>query len=175
VSDLTSIAQGLRAMGEGIDRAQQAVAAANARAEEIAARAAMTGFVGISMGVQQVQLSIGEIRQRLMTLARSVEEAAGPVADASGGASPQETVALLNPASEHVSRVRDGVAGLVEQVTQVQQLTGAVLLGGQPGPMLAALDQVKQDLTGVIGQSDLTREAVAAAVAAAQGLGEQGN
>jgi hypothetical protein len=60
-------------------------------------------------------------------------------------------------------------------VTRGQQQAGAVLLGGQPGPMISALDQVKQLLAEVIGQSDLTRQALQEAITEARHLGGQGN
>ena len=175
MADLQTIAQHLRGMAAGVERAQHAVAAADARADEIAARAMMTGFAGIAMGVQQLRMSISEIRQRLMNIGRSVSEAAAPVAGASGRPSPEETIALLNPASEQVGSVRAELGGLIEQVTRVQQQAGAVLHGGQPGPMISALDQVKQLLAEVIGQSDVTRQALHEAIIEARHLGEQGN
>ncbi len=175
MADLQTIVQQLRGMAAGIERAQHAVAAADSRAEEIAQRAMMTGFAGIAVGVQQLRMSISEVRQRLMSIGRSVSEAASPVAGASGRPSPGETVALLNPADEQVGSVRSELVGLIEQVTRVQQQAGAVLLGGQPGPMISALDQVKQLLAEVIGQSDLTRQALQEAITEARHLGGQGN
>jgi hypothetical protein len=175
MADLQTIAQQLRGMAAGIERAQQTTAAADSRAEEIAQRAMMSGFAGIAMAVQQLRMSIGEVRQRLMTLGRSVSEAASPVAGASGRPSPEETIALLNPASEQVGSVRAELGGLVEQLTRVQQQAGAALHGGQPGPMISALDQVKQVLAEVIGQSDVARQALQEAITEARHLGEQGN
>jgi hypothetical protein len=84
VADLQTIAQHLRSMAAGIDRAQHAAAMADSRAEEIAQRAMLTGFAGIAMGVQQLRGSISETRQRLTNVGRSVSEAASPVAGASG-------------------------------------------------------------------------------------------
>jgi ABC-type transporter Mla subunit MlaD len=175
VADLQAVTQNLSAMAAGIERAQQAVAGTDARAEDIGMRAMMSGFAGIASGVQQVRTSISEIRQRLMKVGRSVSEAATSVAGAGGRPTPEETIALLNPADEQVRSVRAELAGLVEHVTQIQQQAGAVLHGGQPGAMISALEQVKQHLAEVIGQSDRTRQSLDEAIAEARRLGEQGN
>jgi len=171
----TTIAHGLQGMAAGVERAQQAAAAADARAEEIVGRAMMGGFAGIAMGIQGVRSAIGEIRQRLAAVGPAINEAAAPVHGASGKPSPEETIALLNPANEQVGVIRDALAGLTGQVTQVQQQAGAVLQGGQPGAMVATLEQIKQVLGEVIGQSDTTRQALNVAIAQARHLGEQGN
>jgi uncharacterized protein DUF6244 len=135
----------------------------------------MTGFAGIAMAIQQIRTSIGEIRQRLLGLTRSINEAAAPVAGASDKSSPGETIALLSPANDHVGIVGDGLAGLIDHVTRIQRQAGVVLRGGQPGPIIAALDQVKQVLAAVIRHSGLTQQALNEAIAEARHLGEQGN
>jgi Family of unknown function (DUF6244) len=175
VTDLQTVVHGLQGMAAGVERAQHAAAAADAQAEEVATRAALTGLAGIAIGMQQIRSAVGEIRQRLVNTARGISEATAPVQGASGKPSPQETIALLNSANGQVGAIRDGLAGLIGQVTQIQQQAGAVLQGGQPGPMVSALEQIKQVLAEVTVQSDTTRQALNVAIAQARQLGEQGD
>src|SRR6266545_835874 len=91
------------------------------------------------------------------------------------GPSPQETVHVLGAADERTGSARDGLTGVLSQVSQLQQKAGAVLQGGEPGPMISALDQVKQLAGELIQQSDAARQAVAAAIARARQTGSAGN
>ncbi len=175
MSDIETIGHELRAMSAGMDQAQHAAAAADARAQDVAARAAMTGLAGVAMGMGQVSQAIHEIRQRLGAIARGISEAAGPVSGAEKQPSPQETIALLSPASDQVTAVREGIYAAIGRVAETQQLVGAVLQGGQPGPLVSALDGIRQVLGEVAQRSDAARQHLAVAIAQARQLGESGN
>lgn len=88
MSDLETIAHELRAMSAGIDQAQQTAAAADSHAQEVTARAAMSGFVGIAAGMAQVAHAIREIRHRLATVGQHLNQALAPVSGAGSRPSP---------------------------------------------------------------------------------------
>jgi len=175
LSELETIAHELQAMSAGIGQAQQAAAAADARAQEVTARAAITGFAGIAVGVVQISEAIQEIRQRLITIGRGIAEAAGPVSGAGTKLSPHETVALLTTAGQQVNAVRDGISATIGRVVETQQLAGMVLHGGQPGPLVSALDGIRQALAETTQRADTVRQQLAAAIAQARQLGGAGD
>lgn len=175
MSDIDTISNELRALAAGLDKAQANAAAADSRAQEIAARAARSGFTGIAAGVSRIREAIREIRGRLAGVSRSVSEAAAPVAAAPKELSPQQTVVVLTPATEKITAARDGIAATVAKVDEAQRLTAAALQGGQPGPMLAALEAVKQVLIQVAQRCAVANQQVGAAIAAARQVGDQGN
>ncbi len=175
MSELEAISHSLRAIGAGVDRAQQTAAMADQRAEDIMGQAMVVGMTGTALGMQQIRHGIQEMRQHLLSMGRGVFEAMGLVAAAPPKPSPQETVHVLGAADERTGSARDGLTGVLSQVSQLQQQAGAVLQGGEPGPMISALDQVKQLAGELIQQSDAARQAVAAAIARARQTGSAGN
>ncbi|MEV0732543.1 DUF6244 family protein [Polymorphospora sp. NPDC050346] len=58
--------------------------------------------------------------------------------------SPQEIISVLTPVLEVLAATRSGIGATIAKVTENQYLTIDVLHGGQPGPLLACLDAVKQ-------------------------------
>jgi hypothetical protein len=172
---LETIAHELRAMSAGIGQAQQAAAAAGARAQEVTARAALTGFAGIAAGTVRISEAIEEIRQRLAGIGRDIAEAAAPVSGAETKLSPHETVALLAPAGERVTAVREGISAAIGRIVETQQLAGMVLHGGQPGPMISALDGIRQVLAETTQRADAVQQHLSVAMTRARQLGATGD
>jgi hypothetical protein len=175
MSDIDTISNELRAIAAGIDQAQNNAAAADSQAQEIAARTATSGFTGIVAGMSRIRDAITEVRARLTAASGSVAEAAAPVAAAPKQPSPQETITVLASATEKVTAARDGIVTALAKVDETQQLTAAILQGGQPGPMLAALETVKQVLIQVAQRCAAAAQHASAAISAARQAGGQGN
>ncbi len=60
-------------------------------------------------------------------------------------------------------------------VSPRRPMVAMVLQGGQPGPLLQALDGIKQVLVLVVARTTSARQAVEAAIAQARQLGSSGN
>jgi Family of unknown function (DUF6244) len=174
VSDIETISNELHAIAGAVDRAQAATASTGGRAQEIAARAAQSGFTGIAAGMSQIRDVVGEIRVRLADVNRTVAEAAALVAAVPKEPSPDRIIAALVPAGEKVSAARQGVAAVVARVDETQRLVAGVLQGGRPGPMLAALAAIKQVLVEVAQRCDAADKQVGTAISAAGQVGGSG-
>jgi hypothetical protein len=118
---------------------------------------------------------IAEIRTRLAGVGSSIHEAAIAVAAAPKEMSPEQTVAMLAPVQEKVSGIRDQITATTTKVEETKQLAAAGLRGGQPGPMISALDSIKQVLVLVAQRGGTARQHVETAVAEARQMGESGN
>ncbi len=175
VSHIEKITGELLAMAAGVDKAQGDAATADARAQEIAARAARSGFTAIAAGVSQVRSAIAEVRARLVSVGGSINEAAAAVVAAPWEMSPEQTIAVLAPVQEKVGGVQDQVAATITKVEETKQVAAAVLRGGQPGPMVSALDAVKQVLVLVAQRAGTAKHGVQTAVGEARQLGGSGN
>ena len=68
-----------------------------------------------------------------------------------------------------------GEARGVEQVDRARRLVGATLQGGQPGPLLSALQGVTQILAPLAQRVGSARQLTEAAMAQARQLGSSGN
>lgn len=165
----------LAAVTTGIGRAQETAAAADNAAGQIAARAAGSGFVGIAHAMARVRDAIKEIHARIAGLGTSVDEARTPVSSAPDQMSPEQTIAVLAPASEKITAIHGGIGATVTKVGEVQQLVAATLQGGQPGPMLGRLDAIKQVLVAVGQRCDAAKQHVETALAEARQVGAAGN
>ncbi len=175
MAGIDAISADLQAMAAGIEQAHTAAAGADARAQEIAARAARSGFAGIAAGMVQVRRAIGEIRTRLTGIGAAVNEAVKPVTAAPQEMSPEQTITVLSPATEKLTAARDGIAATIGKVDQTRRLAATVLHGGQPGPMLTTLDAIKQILDQLTARCDAAQQHLRAAVAEARQIGGQGN
>ena len=165
----------LAAMTTGVGRAQEATAAADAAAGQIAARAAGSGFVGVAQAMARVRDAIREVHAQVTGVGDSVDEARTAVASAPDQMSPQQTIAVLAVALERIGTVHTGIGAAVATVDQVRQLASASLHGGRPGPMLARLDAIKQVLVAVAQRGNTARQQVETALAEVRKTGDAGN
>ena len=90
-------------------------------------------------------------------------------------ATPQETIAALTPVQSAVGAARGAAGGVITQIGETQQLVTTILQGGQPGPLVQALDGIKQVLMQVVARTSGARQAIEAAIAEAQRVGSAGN
>lgn len=172
MSDIEKIGVELHAMSAGIDRATHAAVRAAARVQEVAVRAAGSGFAGVAAAMGGVGAAVADIRQRLAAADRSVGEAIGPVSAAGSSPSPEETIALLLPVGERITTVQADVSGIVAVVTETQHLASMSLHGGRPAPVVAALEEIRQALNEVFQQAGTVRADVSGTVAKARRLGD---
>jgi len=175
VSDLQAIGDEVRVLASALDRVNGAAGAAVGRAQEIGARAARAGFAGVAAGMARVCTALGEVRAALTPVGGSLGEAAVSLAAVPKEATPDQVVAALNAATGKVTAARDGVAGVAARLTDVQRLVLAVLQGGQPGPMVSALDGVRHGLAQVGQRCDAVNVRISAAVEEARKIGDAGN
>lgn len=123
----------------------------------------------------RVRNAITGIQGGLGRLAGSIGEATTAAAAVPNEATPQETIAGLAPVQSAVDAARDAAAGAITGVGEAQQLVAMVLQGGQPGPLLQALEAIKQVLVLVVQRTGGARQAIEAAIAQARQLGSSGN
>ncbi|MGW0505940.1 DUF6244 family protein [Micromonospora sp. NPDC003241] len=175
MSDIEKITTDLRALMAGVERAQGLAAAADRQVQEVSLRAAGSGFAAVAAGLTRVRGAVSAIQGGLGNLSGSIGEAAKATAAVPQQATPQETISGLTPVHAAVDIARDTAAGVGKQVGEAQQLVTMVLQGGQPGPLLQALEGIKQILVLVIQRTGTARQHVEAAVAEARQLGSSGN
>ncbi|MEV2241043.1 DUF6244 family protein [Micromonospora sp. NPDC049891] len=175
MSHIEKITGELRALMAGVERAQGLVAAADRQAQEVTLRAAGAGFAAVAAGMARVHNAITGIQGGLGSLAGSIGDATKSTAAVPHEATPQQTASGLAPVLGATDSARDAARGAIEQVGAAQQLVTMVLQGGQPGPLLQALDSVKQVLVMVSARTGAVRQAVEAAITEARQLGSSGN
>jgi len=165
----------LRAMAVGVGRAQANAAAADSRAQDVAAQAARSGFTGVAAGMSRVREAIGWIRARLATLEGAITEAATVTTAAPREMSPEQALAVLSLAREKVRAAHQVTAAAITQVNETCHLVAAVLRGGQPGPMLATLTGVKEMLVLVARHGGVASQYLGTAIGQARQVGALGN
>jgi hypothetical protein len=175
VTALESLGVALGAVGAGLERAQQQTAVADHAAEQIAARAAGSGFTGIAQNMSRVRAAIREIGTGASAVAGRAGEAARVVAATPKQSTPRETAAVLEPVTQHLDGVHGGIAAVMEAIGKAQQLTNAVLQGGQPGPLLARLDAIRTTMLAVAQHINQAKQHTTTALAEARTTGDQGN
>lgn len=172
IEDLTGDLDAVRAR---IARAQDAAAAADTAAEQIASRAAASGFAGIAQNLVRVREAIREICVSVGALGQAAAEARAQVGTAPTQSSPEETINALSPVVHRVGELRQGISAAVEQVDRAKQLAAAALHGGQPGPLLARLDAIRQVLVAVADRAAAARQRAEAVAVQAGQVGDSGN
>lgn len=175
VSHIEKITDELRAMSAGVDKAQANTAAADATARDIATRAAGAGFAGIAAGMAGVRNAIGEIRARIAAAGGSIGQAGTAVAAAPREMSPEQTIAVLAPVQQTIDATHGQIAAAIAKVEETKQLAATVLRGGQPGPMISALEAIKQILVLVAQRAGSAKQQVQTGVGEARQTGAAGN
>ncbi|MBO4209124.1 DUF6244 family protein [Micromonospora echinofusca] len=176
MSSIEEITGELPALTAGLDRARSLTAAADHQAEQIAGRAVGAGFAAVAAGMARVRAGISAIQAGLSGAGGTVGEASTAATSVSWeAATPQETIAALTQVQRGIRGVRQATTATIGHVDQTRQLVGAVLQGGQPGPLLQSLDSVKQVLVLVVQRCGTAHQAAEAAVGQARGVGSLGN
>lgn len=175
MSQVEEIATELGALTAGVEQAQGQAAAAGRQAEEVARQAAGAGFVAVATGMLAVQQAIAEIQGRLGNLGGLIGEAAKATAAVPQEGSPQESIAGLTPVQERLDRAREAASATIEQVDKTQRLVTVTLQGGQPGPMLSALQNITQVLVPLTQRMSSARQSTDVAIVRARQLGASGN
>ena len=175
MSTMESIAADVAAMVDALSKAQRATAAADDATQRIAARAAGSGFAGVAQNLSRLREAIREIHTGLAAVTGLVGEASTAVAAVPAQATVQQTAAVLGPVTQTLDNVHGQLGVVLERITKAQQLAGAVLQGGQPGPMLARLDVIRQILLTVVQRTNQASDTVKTVGAEALRTGDQGN
>jgi hypothetical protein len=175
MSELEAITNELKIMADGVDKAHQDAAAAHSVTEEVIRRTAALGFGGIAQALRAVLDAIAQMRGQLSTVTGCINDAARPVAAAPKEVTPQQTIAVLLPAMDRITAARGHTAATISQVDETKKRVLAILEGGQPGRILAALDAMRQTLVHIAQRADTAKQRIAAAVEAARKTGDPGN
>lgn len=175
MSVVESLGASLGAVGVGLDRAQQETSAADHAAEQIATWAAGSGFSGIAQSLTRVRAAIREIGTGISAVNGRAGEATALVAATPKQPTPQETRAVLEPLTQQLDGIHSGVGAVMEAIRKAQQLTNAVLQGGQPGPLLARLEAIRNTMLAVARHIAQAKEHTTTALAEVRKTGVQGN
>ncbi|MDG4793476.1 DUF6244 family protein [Micromonospora sp. WMMD1082] len=175
MSHIDRITGELRALMAGVERAQGLAAAADRQVQEVSMRAAGSGFAAVAAGITRVGGAVTAIQGGLGSLSGSIAEATKTTTAVPQQATPQETISGLTPVQAAMGSARDSASGVIKQVGEAQQLVTMILQGGQPGPLLQALESIKQVLVLVVQRIGTGRQHVEAAIAEARQLGSSGN
>ena len=170
-AETEAIAADLAGVLDTLSRAEVQVGATVEHANQIAARAAGTGFVGVATAVAGLGGQIKAIGAGLTRAADSGREAVAAVGGVKEQMSPVEANRHLAVAKQKVDGVRPALATVVQQIATVKAKVGVVLQGGQPGPLLARLDAIRQDVTVAAQRSDAVNAKIATTIARGGQLG----
>jgi hypothetical protein len=165
----------LAALATGVQRAQGQAGAAEHQAQDVPRRATAAGFAAVAAGMTRVQGAIAQIRGGLSTLAGVIEQAIRATTGVAQQPSLQETIAAMASVRTGVDGIRETAGAVIAQIGQAQQLVTAALQGGQPGPLLQALDGIRQVVAQMAQQAGTVLQTVDAVVAQAAQLGTLGN
>ncbi|MGC4807181.1 DUF6244 family protein [Micromonospora sp. DT233] len=175
MSQIDKIAGELRGLMAGAERSRGLAAAVDNKAQEVMIRAGSSGFTAVAAGMVRVRAAVSTIQGGLGGVAEAVSEAAAATAAVPQKGSPQETISGLLPVKSSIVRARDAATGAIAQIGEAKQLVAMVLQGGQPGPMLQALDGVREVVVLMVQRTGTAGELVDAAIAEAGQLGSSGN
>lgn len=169
-----TIGADLRATAAGVDRSLQETGAVDHAIEQISARAMASGFAGIPVGLARVREVLGQARSRLTEAGGILGEASRTVTAVAQQPSPQEAITALTSVVAALTTVDGHITGAAAAVDEARRHVATVLQGGQPGPMLARLQQILQVLAAARSRGTVARQHVDTALAQARQVGELG-
>lgn len=171
MASIEEIVSEIRTLSNGVERAQTLAATADHQAQEITLRAAATGFTTVAVSIGRARAAIATVQGGLAMLSTAIGAATTAVVAVPHSPTPEETIAGLAAVYEGMTATRQVARAAITQLTDVQRLVTIALQGGQPGPLLEALDGVKQVLILVVRRSTGTQLAVEVAIHEVRRLG----
>ncbi|MFB6394986.1 DUF6244 family protein [Polymorphospora lycopeni] len=174
MSPVEGIGDKLRSMTEGITRTLEAITAADNIAGQMVEDVARSGFTHIGHGIVQLRAAVRELQARVAALGESINTTRTRVAQIPDQPSPQEIISVLTPVLDALTAMRNGIGATITKATEVQYLAIDLLRGGQPGPILACLDAVKQLLARTGQRGDATKVHAEALLSEARKTGGAG-
>jgi hypothetical protein len=174
VSDETdAIITGLVRASQGLGEAQQRVAAAGVKADEIALRA------GAQLGMHAVARQLKAVGELLKVghgligaSTRSLDRAGAEVGQVHAGMSPGEVTKRVTAASGVIDAARTEMFAGLDRLDNAITRTYAALHGAQPGPLVAQIEAAKQSVKDpALREANGAQDAIAALIAAGGQLG----
>jgi hypothetical protein len=175
VSLLRNLDNGLGCMRNGVARALELTTAAANAADQIARRAAGSGFTGMAQRMAHVRESIQQLHGQIRAVGLSINDACTPVGKAPDQLSPKDTIDLLVPVEEQIGAIQDSTCAAVSGIDRLRTETAGALLGGRPEEMLRRLDAITQVLHTVVQLGTDAKQHVQTALAEARQVGAAGN
>jgi len=169
-----TVATDLQTITTGLGRAQTITTGLDKEAERITAQAAGAGFTAIAAAMSQIRTAIGELHARLHAATDAVRDTAASVDHARNEASPHEVITALSPAVDRTDTAHREITAALGKADDTQRLVSQALRGGNPGPMLSLLNELKQTLAGERQHLEQARHHLTEAIAQARQLGESG-
>lgn len=157
MSRLEQVRAALAGMAGGVGDTQVKAAAAETAAQHIADRAAQVGFTGIATSMASVRSTLAAVCRALSACADSIAEATALAATVRDGATPEHAQAGIAATGHKIGGVRTSIAAAVAGVDEARTRAAHVLKGGQPEPMIAALDAVTDTLAVIIRHGDIVK------------------
>jgi transcription antitermination factor NusG len=152
MADVSKIVAALQQSMEGVSKAQNTTQLAGSRAQDLQNRAARTGFRKIAEGMGQVIQRLKRIYQMEAAMLTTLKAAGASVQGVESDTNPKEVVGTLGPVVKQIDGATTDTGAVIAEVDAAKVEVTEALEGGNPAPMLATLDQVKQALTQIANQ-----------------------
>jgi hypothetical protein len=146
-------------------------AAAAAHAAKVVDDAAALGFHGVVAGLRALMNQLHLLGQADDQMRGSVASTSGLLSQISDQLTPDEVVNLLSCAAQTTAAIATHAHTAIDAADQAKVTVSRVLHGGSPGPLLAMIDSIVEDLEALLNVHVQLREAVAVAVDDARKLG----
>lgn len=144
--EVSKIVAALQQAMEGLRSAQGAAAEAAARADQVQSRAAQSGFRRVAEGVSQARDRLKRVQEMQAAVTSTLKGAADIVHQVNDDMSPGEVVSTLAPAAQQIGAGSASAMEILTEVDRIKTQIAGTLRGGQPAPLIAVADRIKQGL-----------------------------
>lgn len=155
----------------GLAAAHKSTAAALEKAKDVARTANLQRFETVARSVLAVARKLEEVSRAITAENGKMRSAREAVAGVPKGASPEEIANRLGPARQTLADGPTRIAGIITLVRDAASSATAALRGGQPGPLVAAINQIRERLTPTHAQVQDAHQHVEAAIKGARSTG----
>lgn len=132
-----SIKQGLTRLSD----AQSATAAAEQAAGNVQANVARLGFQGIATRLTAVRQQLTHLLGQQTSTAGDVEGCKAHAEKVTDESTPAQVINNLAPVVQKTGAALPALAHVMQELNKLKQQVGAILDGGEPGPLQAAIDR----------------------------------
>ena len=161
----------LQQVVEAAGQAQSAARQLDGRAQQVQSRAGANGFRGVADRVGAARNRLKQIREMQGGVAATAKCTAEMVRRVTEDMSPADVVSTLAPAAQQLGSASTAASATTAELDKLAAEIAAALRGGQPGPLIGLVNQVKQAMVRVVAGLGTAKKTVDDTITAAQQTG----
>jgi len=169
--DVSETVTALQQVAEAIGKVQSATAQFDARAQQVQNRVGGQGFRKMADRLGEARERLKPIREMQAGVAATTNRVTEMVQRVTDDMSPADVESTLSPAAQQVGSASAAATASTAQLNDLAAEIADILRGGNPGPLVGLVNQIKQATVQVASGLDKAKTTIEETITAARQTG----